>query len=89
MIFHVYQVECFSWRTLLYFMSTKWKRSPGEFYNVSCLRSGKVELEGYTILHAHKVEKFNWRTVRYVMSMKWKSFTGELYYISCPRSAEF
>ena len=72
MIFHVYQVEYFSWRTLMYFMSTKWKRSPGEFYNVSCLRSGKVELEGYTILHAHKVEKFNWRALQYFMSMERK-----------------
>ena len=56
----------------MYFMSMKWKRSPGEFYNVSCLRSGKVELEGYTILHAHKVEKFNWRALQYFMSMERK-----------------
>ena len=72
MILHVYEVEHFSQRTVLYFMSTKWKRLTGELRDIS----------------SNEVEKFNWRDLLYFMPTNWKCLTGELYDIPCLRSRE-
>ena len=65
-------MENFSWGTLLYFISTKWKRLTGELNDISCPPSGKLFPENSTEF----------------MSTKWKLLAGELafYYISCPQS---
>ena len=39
--FHVNEVEDFSWRTLIYFMSKKWKSLTGEIYHILFPQSGK------------------------------------------------
>ena len=62
--FHTDEVESFSWRTLLYFMSTKWKSFTGEIYYIPWPRIGKVLLERSAMLHIHQVEKFTWGTLR-------------------------
>ena len=76
-------MEKVNWRTVLYFLSTKWKTLTGEIDDFSCPQNGEVEEENSIIFHIHEVEKFNWRALLYFMSTKWKSLTGELYYISC------
>ena len=88
MIFHVHEVENFNWRTLryfmstkwesfswgtlVYFMSTKWKCVTREIYNISCSQSGKLQL-GYSKLF---------------MSTQRKSLTGELCDISFLRGGK-
>ena len=41
-VLHVHKVEKSNGRTLRYFMSTKWKGLAGEFYDISCQRSGML-----------------------------------------------
>ena len=79
--FHVREMESFSRRTLLYFMSTNWKSFTGEICDAAYPPSGKVYLGNLAIFHVQEVEHFTWRTLRYFMSTKWKSLTGEIYYI--------
>ena len=87
-MFHVHEMEKFNWKALQYFMFTKWKRLTGELDDISCPRSGKGELENWTIFPIHEVEKFNWRDIQYFMPTKWKSGSGELNNISCARSGK-
>ena len=72
-IFHVHEVEKFNQRTLLYFMTRNRKNVTREIYVISCLRSGKVQLENSTLF----------------MSTKWKSLIGELCDKSRPQSGKF
>ena len=67
-------------------MSKKEKSLTGEFCNNSRPRSGKFQLENFTILHVCEVEKFNRWILGYILSTKWNRLTGELEDISCPRS---
>ena len=68
-------MEKFNWEALRHFLSTKWKKIPGELddisfppsgkvqlensSNISCPRSGKVWLGNSTIFHVHEFKKFN------------------------------
>ena len=56
-IIHVHKVEKFNWRTVRYFMFTKYKSVTGDIYDTLCPQSGK----------------FNWTALSYSMSTKWKS----------------
>ena len=66
--FYFNEVEKFNWRSLRYFMSTKWKSL----------------IDNSTIFLVMEVEKYNWTIMQYFMSTKWKSLTGDVYDISCP-----
>ena len=56
MIFHVHEVEKVNWRTVQYFLPTKWKSLTGEIYDTSCTESAKVGVENSTVFHVHEVE---------------------------------
>ena len=89
-IFHIHQVENFSWRSLfnLYFISTKLKILTREPYDILCPKGGRFQLGNSILFHIHEVEKFNWTALRYFMSTKRKCLTGDLYDISCPRNGK-
>ena len=82
MIFHVHQVEKFFWRTLLNFMSTKWKLLAGELYYISCPRSGKVWQKRSTIFRVHRVENFSWGTISCPQSGKVRLEWCKILYVS-------
>ena len=52
-------MEKFNWKALQHFMSTNWKRIPGELDDILYPRNGKVQLEDSAIFNVHAVEKFN------------------------------
>ena len=77
-VIHVHKVEKFNWRTVRYFMFTKYKSVTGDIYDTLCSQSGKFYVEKSIIFSFHEVEKLYWGTVRYFMSTKWKRLNGEL-----------